>query len=131
MPMFDMLVQSPVRLGETLVTRERAKSYLEEVIAETREDDDANNILYRFESSFDFNVEPDLERITAPLLTILFADDELNPPELGTMERVMARLKNGRMVLVPAGPETEGHRTQVKADVWREHLRAFVKALPQ
>jgi homoserine O-acetyltransferase/O-succinyltransferase len=131
MPMFDMLVQSPVRLGEALVTRERAKSYLEEVIAETREDDDANNILYRFESSYDFNVEPDLERITAPLLTILFADDELNPPELGTMERAMARVKNGRMVLVPAGPETEGHRTQVKADVWREHLRAFMKALPQ
>ena len=65
-----------------------------------REDDDANNILYRFESSFDFDVEPALERITAPLLTILFADDELNPPELGTMERVMKRLKKGRMVLV-------------------------------
>ena len=131
MPMFDMLVQSPVRLGESLLTRERAKTYLEEVIAETRAEDDANNILYRFESSFDFDVEPDLERITAPLLAILFADDELNPPEVGTMERVLARVKNGRMVLVPAGPQTEGHRTQVKAAVWREHVRAFVKALPQ
>ncbi len=131
MPMFDMLVQSPVRLGESLATRDRTRSYLEEVIAETREEDDANNILYRFESSSDFNVEPDLERITAPLLTILFADDELNPPELGAMERVMARVKNGRMVLVPAGPQTEGHRTQVKAEVWREHLRAFMETLPE
>jgi homoserine O-acetyltransferase/O-succinyltransferase len=129
MPMFDMLVQSPVRLGESLTTRERARSYVDEVIAETREEDDANNILYRFESSFDFNVEPELERITAPLLTILFADDELNPPELGTMERLMPRVKNGRMVLVPAGPNTEGHRTQVKADVWREHLRTFMNGL--
>jgi homoserine O-acetyltransferase len=131
MPMFDMLVQSPVRLGESLLTRERAKAYLDDVIAETREEDDANNILYRFESSFDFAVEPDLERLTAPVLTILFADDELNPPELGTMERVMKRVKNGRMVLVPAGPETEGHRTQVKAAVWRDHVRAFLSALAQ
>jgi homoserine O-acetyltransferase len=131
MPMFDMLVQSPVRLGESLLTRERATAYLDEVIAETREEDDANNILYRFESSFDFNVEPDLERITAPLLTILFADDELNPPEVGTMERVMARVKSGRMVLVPAGPQTEGHRTQVKSEVWRDHVRAFMNGLPQ
>jgi homoserine O-acetyltransferase len=126
MPMFDMLVQSPVRLGESLTTRERAKSYLEDVVEETREEDDANNILYRFEASFDFDVESQLERITAPLLTILFADDELNPPELGTMERLMARVKNGGMVLVPAGPQTEGHRTQVKAEVWREHVRAFL-----
>jgi homoserine O-acetyltransferase len=131
MPMFDMLVQSPARLGESIVSRERARAYLDEVVAEAREEDDANNILYRFESSFDFNVEPELERITAPLLTILFADDELNPIELGTMERVMARVKNGRMVVVPEGPQTEGHRTQVKAEVWREHLRAFMNAVPR
>jgi homoserine O-acetyltransferase/O-succinyltransferase len=98
---------------------------------ETREEDDANNILYRFEASFDYNIESGLERIAAPLLAILFADGELNPPEAGNVAEAMARVKNGRMLLVPASEKTEGHRTQVKADVWREPLRAFLDGLPR
>jgi homoserine O-acetyltransferase len=129
MPMFDMLVQSPARLGESLTTYDRADAHLAEVLEETLEEDDANNILYRFESSFDFNPEPDLHKIRAPVLTILFEDDELNPTTLGTMERVMPKVKTGRMVVIPAGPDTEGHRTQVKASVWREHVRAFMTAI--
>jgi homoserine O-acetyltransferase len=131
MPMFDMLVQSPARLGESLTTYDRADAHLAEVLEETLEEDDANNILYRFESSFDFNPEPDLHKIRAPVLTILFEDDELNPTTLGTMERVMPKLKTARMVVIPAGPQTEGHRTQVKASVWREHVRRFMNAIPK
>jgi homoserine O-acetyltransferase len=129
MPMFDMLVQSPARLGETIGTYTAADAHVADVVEETLEEDDANNILYRFESSFDFNPEPDLARISAPLLTILFEDDELNPTNLGIMERLMPKVKNGQMVVIPAGPETEGHRTQVKASVWREHVRRFVNTL--
>ena len=129
MPMFDMLVQSPARLGESLTTYDKADAHLAAVLDETLEEDDANNILYRFESSFDFNPEPDLHKIRAPLLAILFEDDELNPTTLGTMERVMPKVKTGRMVVIPAGPETEGHRTQVKASVWREHVRRFMEAI--
>ncbi len=129
MPMFDMLVQSPARLGESLTSYPKADAHLEDVLEETLEEDDANNILYRFESSFDFNPEPDLAKIRAPLLTILFEDDELNPTTLGTMERVMPKVKTGRVVVIPAGPETEGHRTQVKASVWREHVRRFMATI--
>jgi homoserine O-acetyltransferase len=129
MPMFDMLVQSPARLGESLTTYDKADAHLADVLDETLEEDDANNILYRFESSFDFNPEPDLDKIRAPLLAILFEDDELNPTTLGTMERVMPKVKTGRVVVIPAGPETEGHRTQVKASVWREHVRRFMEAI--
>ena len=129
MPMFDMLVQSPARLGDALTSYAAADSHIREVVEETLEEDDANNILYRFESSFDFNPEPELGRIRAPLLTILFDDDELNPTNLGIMERVMPKVKGGQMVVIPAGPDTEGHRTQVKAGVWREHVRRFVDAL--
>ena len=129
MPMFDMLVQSPARLGESITNYATAAEHLAEVDEETLEEDDANNILYRFESSFDFNPEPDLGKIRARVLTILFEDDELNPTTLGIMERVMPKVKGGRMVVIPAGPQTEGHRTQVKASVWREHLRRFVDDL--
>lgn len=130
MPMFDMLVQSPVRLHQSIADRAAARAYLDSVIDETRDEDDANNILYRFEASFDYDIEAELHRIQAPLLAILFADDELNPPEAGGVSQAMARVTNGRMLLVPAGEQTEGHRTQVKAEVWREPLRAFLKALP-
>jgi homoserine O-acetyltransferase len=130
MPMFDMLVQSPVRLGESLTTRDRARAHLADVLEETLEEDDANNILYRFEASSDYNVAPDLHRITAPLLAILFADDELNPPEAVDLKGLIARVPKGRLALIPAGPDTEGHRTQVKASVWRHHLVEFLKTLP-
>jgi homoserine O-acetyltransferase len=130
MPMFDMLVQSPVRLHDSIVDHAAAKAYLAEVIDETRDEDDANNILYRFEASFDYDIERDLERIQAPLFAILFADDELNPPEIGGLAQAVARVRNGRLLLVPASAQTEGHRTQVKAEVWREPLRAFLSELP-
>ena len=129
MPMFDMLVQSPVRLGESITSYEKADAHLADVLDETLEEDDANNILYRFEASSDFNPEPELGRIRASVLTILFEDDELNPVNLGTMERVMPKVKTGRMVVIPAGKDTEGHRTQVKASVWREHVQRFMRSL--
>jgi homoserine O-acetyltransferase len=131
MPMFDMLVQSPARLGESITSYAAADAHLKDVDEETLEEDDANNILYRFESSFDFNPEPELGHIRARVLTILFEDDELNPLNLGIMERLMPKVKGGRMVVIPAGPDTEGHRTQVKAAVWRHHIEAFMKTLPQ
>jgi homoserine O-acetyltransferase len=130
MPMFDMLVQSPARLAETIRTRDAAKAHVNEVVEETLDEDDANNILYRFEASFDYNIEHDLHRIEAPLLAILFEDDELNPPTVGDIRETIARVKNGRLALVPASAETEGHRTQVKASVWREHVARFVAQLP-
>jgi homoserine O-acetyltransferase len=131
MPMFDMLVQSPVRLGERLSTYAQADAYVQEVIAEVFEEgDDANNILYRFEASFDYDPAAEVGRIVAPLLAILFADDELNPVELRAIEPVIARVPQGRHVMIPAGPETEAHRTQVKASVWASHVAGFLAALP-
>ncbi len=129
MPMFDMLVQSPARLGESLKTYANADAHLADVREETLAEDDANNILYRFEASSDYDPESQVDRIRAPLMTILFEDDELNPLNLGTMERVMPRVTSGRMVVVPASRDTEGHRTQVKASVWREHVRQFMAAI--
>ncbi|MCC7126370.1 MAG: alpha/beta fold hydrolase [Acidobacteria bacterium] len=129
MPMFDMLVQSPSRLAERLNTYDAADAYVREVVDETLDEDDANNILYRFEASFDYDPAADLHRITAPLLAILFADDELNPIELGVIEPLMAQLKNGRHIIVPAGSETEAHRTQVKAAIWARHVGEFMKGL--
>ena len=130
MPMFNMLVQSPVRLGERLTTYEKVDGYIKDLVEQTRTEDDANNILYRFEASFDYDPAPDVRKITAPLLAILFADDELNPVELNVMDPLMKQIPNGRHVMIPMGPETEGHRTQVKASVWAKYLAEFLDGLP-
>jgi homoserine O-acetyltransferase len=129
MPMFDMLVQSPAVFESSVKDYADADTYLAEVDEETFEEDDANNILYRFEASFDYDPEPEVGKIRAPLLAILFADDELNPPELGTMQRVMPRVSKGRFVLIPASPGSSGHRNQTRAAVWRSELAAFLKSV--
>jgi len=130
MPMFDMLVQSPVRLGERLTTYAQADEYVREVVEETLEEDDANNILYRFEASFDYDPSSELANIKAPLLLVLFADDELNPIELGTIDGVISRVPRGRHVVLPASAATEGHRTQVQSSVWANLLADFLAGIP-
>ena len=75
----------------------------------------------------DYDPEPDLERIVAPLLAINFADDELNSPQLGVLERAMPRLQNGRIVLVPAGPQSRGHNSASDAKLWKAALAKFMQ----
>ena len=130
MPMFDMMVQSPARMAETITTYEQGDEAVEESMEEAEEEDDANNILYRFSASFDYDPGPDLPKITAPALSILFADDELNPPELGVIEREITRIPKGQYVMVPAGPRSAGHRSQAQSLLWREHLGKFMSGLP-
>jgi hypothetical protein len=45
---------------------------------------DANDALYQWDSSRDYNPAPELERIRAAVLAIESADDERNPPEQGS-----------------------------------------------
>jgi homoserine O-acetyltransferase/O-succinyltransferase len=130
MPMFDMLIQSPVRLNETLTDYEKTDAYLQQVTEKSRNVDDANNILFRFEASFDYNPIPHLESIQAPLLAIVFPDDELNPPELNVMEKWMPHVKKGSTAYVPVNASSQGHRTQVQAGLWRTRLSDFLNSLP-
>lgn len=91
---------------------------------------DANDFLYQFEASRDYNPAPLLERVTAPVLAMNSADDFVNPPELGLMERLMPRVAHGRYVLIPTSAATRGHGTHTQAAVWKRELAAFLDALP-
>jgi homoserine O-acetyltransferase len=88
---------------------------------------DANDTLYAVESSWDYDPGPGLEKIRAPLLAINFADDLINPPELGILEREIQRVSKGRAIVLPASEETLGHGTHTKAAVWKGHLEKFLK----
>lgn len=92
---------------------------------------DANDHLYQWASSADYNPSAGLERITATLLAINSADDERNPPENGVLEREIKRVKNGRMLLIPASENTAGHGTTAQARFWKKELAELLQTVPK
>jgi len=109
-------------------TREKADALIEERLAQPSAAD-ANDVLYQYESSRDYNPSPQLEKIQATVLAINSADDERNPPELGIMEREIKRLKHGRYELIPASDETRGHATTGMAKFWKQYLADLLNPL--
>jgi homoserine O-acetyltransferase/O-succinyltransferase len=92
---------------------------------------DANDNLYQWDSSRDYNPSTGLERIQATLLSINSADDERNPPELGVLERDIKRVKNGRVYLIPASDQTAGHGTTGQAKFWKKELADLLQTTPR
>ena len=83
---------------------------------------DANDLIYQFDSSRFYDPSPHLEEIAAPLLAINSADDQVNPPELGILEREIKRVPNGRAVVLPITDETRGHGTHSHPEIWGAYL---------
>lgn len=127
-PFNALMVENVVRLQEKAGTREAADAFYRQRVAEIAKGD-ANDQLYAIEAVMDYNPAPLLERITARLLAINFADDEVNPTELGVVEPAIKKIPGARFVLVPASAETQGHFTHLQAAIWKPHLAAFLKEL--
>ena len=89
---------------------------------------DANDTLYALESSRDYDPGPALGQIKAPLLAINSADDLVNPPELGILEREMTRVPHGRAIIIPFSDRTVGHGTHTVAAVWKNFLAELLTA---
>src|SRR5688572_11496962 len=102
-------------------TREKADALLESRMKAAFRVD-ANDALYQWESSRDYNPSPGLEQIQATLLAINSADDERNPPEIGVLEREVKRVRNGRAYVIPASDQTAGHGTTGQAKWWKKEL---------
>ena len=111
-------------------TREKADQVLDQRLAAPFTAD-ANDLLYAWDSSRDYNPSPGLERIEATLVAINAADDERNPLELGTMEREMKRVKNGRVFLIAASESTAGHGTTANAKFYLRELAEVLQAAPK
>ena len=92
---------------------------------------DANDVLYQWDSSRDYNPAPELERITGHLLAINAADDERNPPETGLMDAAMKRVKNGRLLLIPASEASSGHGTTGGAKSWAKEFGVWFAGVPR
>lgn len=91
---------------------------------------DANNLLYAWESSRDYNPSPNLEKVRARVLAINAADDERNPPETGLMQREMKRIADAKLFLVPASEATRGHGTTGMARLWKQQLADWLSRVP-
>jgi homoserine O-acetyltransferase len=92
---------------------------------------DANDVLYQWESSRDYNPAATLERISATVLAINSIDDERNPPELGIIDREIKRVRNGRVFWIPASDQTAGHGTAFFAKTWKAELVPLLQAAPR
>ena len=109
-------------------TREKADKLLDDRLAAPFTAD-ANDYLYQWEASGDYNPAPGLDRIRAAVLAINSADDERNPPELGIMERELPRIKGARLYLIPGSEETRGHGTTGMARFYKAQLADFLASV--
>lgn len=91
---------------------------------------DANDFLWQWGSSADYDAAPGLAKIQAWVLAINSADDERNPPETGLLERAMKQVKNGKIHLIPASDQTSGHLTTGNAKFYAPQLRELLEAAP-
>ncbi|MEO5734278.1 MAG: alpha/beta fold hydrolase [Rubrivivax sp.] len=92
---------------------------------------DANDVLYQWESSADYDASANLEKIEASVLVINAADDERNPPELRVLERELPRVKNARVLLIPGSPTTSGHGTTGQARLYAAELADLLQRAPR
>ncbi len=116
-----MMTSSPLQMLKQSPTRALADKAFDK-LADRAMRTDANDMLYQFESSTDYNPEPGLEKIKARLIAVNSADDQVNPPELGILEREIKRVKQGKYVLIPISDETRGHGTHSVAKLWKQYV---------
>jgi homoserine O-acetyltransferase len=124
--MLYLMSSNPVIRQRDLSTLARSDAALDSSIAAALKTADANDLLYQLEASRDYDPGPDLEKIRAPLLAVNSADDLINPPELGILEREIKRVPKGRAVVVPFSSETRGHGTHTIAAVWKHYLEELL-----
>jgi homoserine O-acetyltransferase len=122
-----MMTSVPLQLQKQAPTRAEADQLFESRLRAAVAGKDANDMLYYFDASRDYDPAPLLERIQAPLVAINSADDQVNPPELGLAEREIKRVKHGRFILLPISDQTRGHGTHSLPALWQQHLAALLK----
>jgi homoserine O-acetyltransferase len=113
---------NPVIRRKEMPTLARSDEVLDAFVAGGMKTLDANDVLYAVAASRDYDPGPALERISAPLVAVNSADDLINPPELGILERAITRVPHGRAIVLPFSEETRGHGSHTVAALWKQYL---------
>jgi len=117
---------APLQMQKNYPTRAQAEAFVDRFLAASIAHTDANDFLYYVNASRNYNPEPKLSTITAPVLWINSADDFINPPELGIAEKLVTRMPNAKFILIPISDATRGHGTHTQAAVWKQYLIDFL-----
>jgi homoserine O-acetyltransferase/O-succinyltransferase len=126
--LFELMVGSPARLTTAFAGPGDADDHIRSVADVALKVQRANDVIWEFDASRDYDPSAGLGLIQAPLLAVNFADDELNPVELGGLERAITQVKHGRAVTVPAGPKSRGHQTLRIAEIWQDYVRQLLRS---
>ncbi len=118
---------NPVLRQNEAPTLAKTDEVLDKFVADYMKTSDANDVLYALEASRDYDPGPNLEKIRAPLLAINTADDLINPPELGILEREIKRVPRGRAIVIPFSDKTRGHGSHTVAALWKDELVKLLK----
>ncbi len=120
--MLWFMSSNPILRQTEAPTLDKTDEALDKFVADYMKTGDANDVLYAIEASRDYDPGPNLEKIRAPLLAINSADDLINPPELGILEREIKRVPHGRAIVIPLSDKTRGHGSHTIASLWKDEL---------
>jgi len=124
---FLIMTSSPLQMQKEAPTPEQSDALLENYISTRLKTTDANDLLYAFDASRNYNPEPHLEKITVPLTVVNSADDVINPPELKILDQDIQRVKLGKYVLLPVTDATRGHSTHSLPAIWGDDLKELLE----
>jgi homoserine O-acetyltransferase/O-succinyltransferase len=119
---------NPLLRYQEAPTLARADEVIDAYVEHGMRTEDANDIMYALAASYDYDPGPGLEKITAPLLAVNSADDLVNPPELGILEREITRVPHGRAIIIPYSDRTHGHGSHTYAVLYKEYLEELLKS---
>jgi homoserine O-acetyltransferase len=125
--MLWLVSSNPVLRQKEAPTRAEADKVIDDYVTQTSPSDDANDLLYQVGASFDYDPGPGLEKIQAPLYAVNSADDLINPPELGILEREIKRVPHGKAVVIPFSDQTHGHGSHTIAVLWKQYLDELLR----
>jgi homoserine O-acetyltransferase/O-succinyltransferase len=126
--MIWLMSSNPALRQAEAPTRAKADEVIDAYVDQYLKIDDANDVLYQLDASRDYDPSPALEKIAAPLLAVNSADDLVNPPELGILERDIKRVPHGRAIVIPFSENTHGHGSHTYAVLWQQYLAELLRS---
>ena len=118
---------NPIVRQKEAPTLAQADQEIDAYIVDFAKTSDANDLIYQLDASHDYDPGPGLEKIRVPLLAINSADDLINPPELGILEREIKRVPHGRAIVIPLSDRTRGHQTHSLPAIWKDDLESLLR----
>jgi len=129
LPLFYMMIDSTQHLARVAPDLKSATELLVGWAGTGHPILDANDAIYALDASRDYDPEPQIDKISAPVLAINFADDEIVGPSIHEAQSVIMRVPRARQIVVPATDATRGHATLGLAAQWERPVVEFLAGL--